>query len=231
MEHYINNFLFTYFPHIAFAVFWFGLITRLVLANKGIQAKSTQLFSDKYVRLGSNLFHYGIILVFFGHLTLFLPESWYHLVMTTETKRTIALIAGSIFGTIAVSGMVILLVRRYSSPRVKHNSSFHDYFILFLLLIEVGLGLSAIAGTASTSVEQYAALGEWAQAIITFQPDAGAILASHAIQYKIHIVVGLLIFMIFPYTKLMHMLVLPLAYFFRSGYQLVRRPFGTAIKS
>ena len=151
--------------------------------------------------------------------------------MTTETKRTLALIAGSIFGTIAVAGMVILLVRRYSSPRVKHNSNFHDYFILFLLLIEAGLGLSAIAGTAYTSVEQYAALGEWAQAIITFQPDAGAILASHAIQYKIHIVVGLLIFMIFPYTKLMHMLVLPLAYFFRSGYQLVRRPFGTAIKS
>ena len=98
-------------------------------------------------------------------------------------------------------------------------------------MIETSLGLSAIAGTAATSVEQYAALGEWAQAIITFQPDAGAIIASHAIQYKIHIVVGLLIFMIFPYTKLMHMLVLPLAYFFRSGYQLVRRPFGTTIKS
>lgn len=231
MENYINNFLFTYFPHIAFAVFWFGLITRIMLANKGMQAKSTQLFSDKYVRLGSNLFHYGIILVFFGHLTLFLPESWYHLLMTTETKRTIALIAGSIFGTVTVAGMVILLVRRYSSPRVKYNSNFHDYFILFLLMIETSLGLSAIAGTAATSVEQYAALGEWAQAIITFQPDAGAIIASHAIQYKIHIVVGLLIFMIFPYTKLMHMLVLPLAYFFRSGYQLVRRPFGTTIKS
>ncbi|MCF8339108.1 MAG: respiratory nitrate reductase subunit gamma, partial [Bacteroidales bacterium] len=57
MEHYFNNLLFTYFPHIAMAVFWFGLITRLVKTNKTIQAQSTQFFSDRKVRLGSNLFH------------------------------------------------------------------------------------------------------------------------------------------------------------------------------
>jgi nitrate reductase gamma subunit len=193
------------------------------MANKTIQAQSTQLLADKRIKIGSNLFHVGIIMVFFGHLTLFLPEELYHLVMTTETKRVIALILGSVFGTMAIVGMTILVTRRFYSPRINYNSNFHDYFILFLLLVEAGLGMSAIAGTATTSIEQYAALGKWAQAVITFQPDAGALLAGHAIQYKIHIVTGLLIFMIFPYTKLMHMLVYPFAYFFRTGYQLVRR--------
>lgn len=223
MENYINNLLFTYLPHIALAVFWFGLITRLFLMNKTVQAESTQFLADKQVKLGSNLFHIGIIFVFFGHLSLFIPEWLYHMVMTTETKRMIALIMGSFFGIMAIVGMTILIVRRFKDPRIRANSSFPDYFIIILLLVEALLGLSAVAGTATTPVDKYVALSEWAQAVVTFQPDAGALLADHSIQYKIHIVIGLLIFMIFPYTKLMHILVYPFEYLVRQGKQLVRR--------
>ena len=223
MDNYINNFLFTYLPYIALAIFTFGLITRLILFNKTIQAESTQLLSDKKIKWGSNLFNIGIIFVFFGHLPLFIPEWLYHMVMTTETKRILALSMGSFFGIIAFVGMSILVFRRFKAPRIKANSSFQDYFIIILLLVEVLLGLTAVAGTATGPIEKYAALSEWAQAVVTFQPDAGEILLNHSIQYKLHIVTGLFIFMIFPYTKLMHMLVLPYVYLFRSGYQLVRK--------
>jgi len=223
MEHFINNFLFTYFPHISITVFWFGLITRIILVNKSIKASSSQLLADRNIKLGSNLFHIGIIAVFFGHFTLFIPEELYHLVMTTETKRIIALSMGSFFGLMAFVGMIILVLRRSTDQRMIRNSSFHDYFIIVLLIAEAGLGLYSVLTTATSSVENYAALGVWAQRIITFQPDAGAIIAGHSIVYKIHIFIGLLIFMIFPYTKLMHLLVFPLVYFFRRGYQLVRR--------
>jgi nitrate reductase gamma subunit len=223
MENYINNLLFTYFPHIAFAVFWFGLITRFVVANKSIQAKSTQILAKDGVRKGNNLFHYGIIIVFFGHFTLFLPEEVYHLVMSTETKRIIALIFGTSFGIVTFIGMLILLRRRITNERIRFASSFHDYFILTLLFVEAGIGLASVAQTASTTVVEYAALGEWAQRIITFQPDAGTVIAGHSILYKIHFSIGLIIFMIFPYTKLMHILVLPVTYFFRSGYQIISK--------
>jgi len=223
MDNYINNLLFTYLPHIAFAVFWFGLITRFVVANKTIQAKSTQILAKNGVRKGNNLFHYGIIIVFFGHLTLFLPENIYHLVMTTETKRLIALIFGTVFGTMAFIGLLILIHRRISNERVRFASKFHDYFILVLLFIEASVGMASVVTTAYGSVSNYAALGEWAQKIITFQPDAGLVIAGHSILYKIHFTIGLIIFMIFPYTKLMHMMVLPVAYFFRTGYQLLRK--------
>ncbi len=223
MDNYINNILFTYLPHIAIAIFLFGIVTRLFIGNKTVQAESTQFLADKRVKLGSNLFHVGIIFVFLGHLTLFIPEWLYHLVMTTETKRIIALSMGSFFGLVAIVGMFILVSRRFSSPRVKMNSSFQDYFIIILLLVEALVGLTAVAQTATGPIESYAALSQWAQAVVTFQPDAGAIIAHHSIQYKIHIVTGLFIFMIFPYTKLMHILVYPFVYVFRSGYQLVRR--------
>jgi nitrate reductase gamma subunit len=223
MENYINNLLFTYLPHIAFAVFWFGLITRIVYANRSIQARSTQLLADKRIRPGSNLFHVGIIAVFLGHFTLFIPEKLYHLIMTTETKRIIALSMGTTFGLVAIAGMALLVYRRFFVDKVKMTSSFHDYFILILLMAEAALGMISVGTTAAGTVEKYAALGIWAQKVITFQPDAGAVIAYHSIIYKIHIFIGLVIIMIFPYTKLMHMLVMPLVYFFRSGYQLVRK--------
>ena len=223
MDNYINNILFTYLPHVAIAIFLFGIVTRLIIGNKTVQAESTQFLADKRVKLGSNLFHVGIIFVFFGHLTLFIPEWLYHMVMTTETKRIIALSMGSFFGLMAVVGMTILIFRRSTDPRIKENSSFQDYFIIILLLVEAIVGLTAVAETATAPIEKYAALSHWAQAVITFQPDAGVILANHPIQFKIHIVTGLFIFMIFPYTKLMHMLVYPFVYIFRSGYQLVRK--------
>lgn len=223
MENYINNLLFTYLPHIAFAVFWFGLITRIFYANRSIQARSTQLLADNRIRPGSNLFHAGILAVLLGHFTLFIPEKLYHLIMTTETKRLIALSMGSFFGILAIVGMILLVYRRLSVETVKKTSNFHDHFILILLLAEAALGMGSVGITASGTVEQYAALGVWAQKVITFQPDAGEVIASHGIIYKIHIFIGLVVIMIFPYTKLMHMLVMPLVYFFRTGFQLVRK--------
>ncbi|MDZ7777848.1 MAG: respiratory nitrate reductase subunit gamma [Bacteroidales bacterium] len=169
MEHYINNLLFTYFPHIAMAVFWFGLITRLIKTNKTIQAQSTQFFSDRKIRLGSNLFHVGMIMVFLGHFTgLFTPETLYHIVITTETKRIIAIMLGSIFGTMTLVGMIILITRRIKDEKVRVNSNFQDYFLLFLLLFEVVLGLISVTTTATSSVEHYASLGVWAQKLSHF---------------------------------------------------------------
>jgi nitrate reductase gamma subunit len=226
MDNFINNLLFTYLPHIAMTLFWFGLITRIVKTPQSLQAESSQFLSKKGQRWGGNLFHYGILLVFIGHFTgLFTPENLYHMVMTTATKRAMAIAMGSVFGTSAVVGIIILLIRRLKDERIRINSKPQDIFLLILLLFEMGLGMISIFITAGSSVENYAELGAWAQKVITFQPDAGALIAGHSLIYKLHIVTGLLIFMIFPYTKLMHMFVMPVAYFFRSGYQLLRRGF------
>ncbi|MFY9153361.1 MAG: respiratory nitrate reductase subunit gamma [Prolixibacteraceae bacterium] len=226
MDNFINNLLFTYLPHISMTLFWFGVITRIVISPQSIQAESSQFLSKKGQRWGGNLFHYGILMVFIGHFTgLYTPENLYHLVMTTATKRALAITMGSIFGTSAFVGIIILLIRRLKNQRLRMNSKPQDILLIVLLLVEMGLGMGSIFITAGSSIENYAELGIWAQKVITFQPDAGAVIAGHSLIYKMHIVTGLFIFMIFPYTKLMHMLVMPVAYFFRSGYQLVRRGF------
>ncbi len=226
MDHFVNNLLFTYLPHIAMTLFWFGVITRIVKTSRSLQAESSQLLSKKGQRWGSNLFHYGIILVFFGHLFgLFTPESLYHLVMTTATKKVVAVTMGSIVGTLSLAGILILLWRRLNDQRIRINSKPQDILLILLLLFEIALGMVSSFTTMGSTEENYAALGIWAQKVVTFQPDAGSVIAGHSIVYKLHIVTGLLIFMILPYTKLMHMFVVPLAYFFRSAYLMVRRGF------
>ena len=226
MDNFINNLLFTYLPHIAMTLFWFGLITRIVKSPQSLQAQSSQFLSKKGQRWGGNLFHYGILMVFLGHFTgLFTPQNLYHLLMTTATKKVLAVTMGSIFGTAALVGIIILLIRRLKNERIRINSKPQDVLLLILLLVEMVLGMISVFITAGSSVENYAELGIWAQKVITFQPDAGAVIAGHSLIYKLHIVVGLFIFMIFPYTKLMHMFVMPIAYFFRSSYQLLRRGF------
>jgi nitrate reductase gamma subunit len=229
MNDFFNNLFFTYLPHIAMTLFWFGVITRIVISPNSIQAESSQFLSKSGQRLGGNLFHYGIILVFIGHFTgLFTPESIYHMVITTETKKDIAITMGSIFGTASLIGILILLFRRFSVERLRKNSTLPDFLLLLLLLFEMALGVFSIFTTVESSVENYAALGIWAQKVVTFQPNAGAVIAGHSLTYKLHIITGLFIFMIFPYTKMMHMFVLPLAYFFRSGWQMVRRGFTSS---
>lgn len=226
MNHFINNLFFTYLPHIAMTLFWFGVITRIVKTSRTIQAESSQLLSKSGQRIGGNLFHYGIIMVFIGHFTgLFTPSSLYHIVMTTETKKILAIAMGSLFGTAALVGILMLLYRRISITRLRKNSTPQDILLLLLLLFEMSLGIISIFTTATASDENYAALGEWAQKVVTFQPNAGDVIAGHSLTYKLHIITGLFIFMIFPYTKLMHMWVAPLAYFFRSSWQMVRRGF------
>ncbi len=229
MDHFFNNLFFTYLPHIAMTLFWFGVITRIAKTSRSIQAESSQFLKKSGQRIGGNLFHYGIILVFIGHFTgLFTPPELYHMVMTTEVKRILAVGMGSVFGTAALVGIIILIYRRVSVARIRKNSSPQDLLLLLLLLTEMVLGIFSIFTTAGSSVENYAALGEWAQKIVTFQPDAGEVIAGHGLTYKLHIITGLFIFMVFPYTKLMHMWVAPIAYFFRSGWQLVRRGFSSS---
>ncbi len=226
MNTFFNNLFFTYLPHIAMTLFWFGVITRIVKTSRTIQAESSQLLSKKGQRVGGNLFHYGIILVFIGHFTgLFTPPELYHLVMSTGTKKILAVSMGSVFGSAALIGILVLLFRRSFVTRLRKNSTPQDILLLLLLLFEMTLGIISIFTTAGASVENYAELGIWARKVVTFQPDAGAVIAGHSLTYKLHIITGLFIFMVFPYTKLMHMWVAPLAYFVRSSWQLVRRGF------
>jgi nitrate reductase gamma subunit len=165
------------------------------------------------------LFHFAILMVLLGHiLGLFTPEWTYNWLMTIETKRLLAIVTGTITGLAALTGIALLAARRLTNKRVRAAGRAQDYIIVLLLLLQIALGLWITQLTARSPIEEYKAVESWAQGIVTFRPDSWKHIADLALVYKIHLVNGFLIFMIFPFTKLMHMVVAPVNFaldFFR----------------
>lgn len=223
---YLNELVFGVYPYIAGAVFLIGSIARFDLSQYTWRAGSSQMLSSgPSFRLGMSLFHVGIILLFFGHLVgLLMPHAWYGFFgLTPSSKQLMAMIAGGIFGTLCFIGMTILVKRRLTDPRVRATSSKMDIFILLLLYVQLILGLITIpfsAGHMDGSVMLL--LADWAQHIVTLQAGAAAFVADVSLVYKLHLFLGLTMFLVFPFTRLVHVWSAPVWYLGRR-YQIVRQ--------
>lgn len=225
MTEFLNHLVFGLYPYIAVIVMVVGSILRYDRDQYSWKAGSSQLLTSKGMRMGSNLFHIGIILLFFTHLVgLLTPESLYHYVITTEGKQIMAMIGGGVLGGICFIGLSMLLWRRMTDPRIKATSKFSDILLLWLLYIQLILGLISIYYSSQhMDGSSMVALGNWAQHIVTFRSGASDFIIQEPWVFKAHLFLGLTIFLIFPFTRLVHMLSVPVKYVFRSGYQIVRK--------
>jgi nitrate reductase gamma subunit len=221
----MHNFIFGIYPYIAITVLIVGSIARYERDPFTWKSSSSQLLRRKQLILGSVLFHIGILVIFFGHLIgLLTPISLFHaLGVSNEFKQTLAVVAGGIAGVMALAGGLILFHRRWTDPRIRKTSSFADIGILALLIVQLVLGI----GTIFISV-QHLDGGEmtkfmaWAFGIVTFDGKAASYIEDVAPIFKLHLFLGLTIFLLFPFTRLVHMLSVPLRYLTRPGYQIVR---------
>ena len=225
MANYINQFFFGIYPYIAITVFLLGSLLRYDRDQYTWKASSSQLLSKKDMRLGSNLFHIGIIALFFGHLVGLLTPEWaYHVVMTAGQKQLMAMTAGGIFGAMCLVGMILLIRRRMLDPRIKATSQPADLLILLVMFVQLILGLLTIPFSAQhMDGSSMIALASWAQHLVTFQGDAASFVAAEAWVFKAHIFLGMTIFLLFPFTRLVHVWSVPIQYLSRSGYQVVRK--------
>ncbi len=225
MNTYINTLLFGIYPYIAIVTMILGSILRYDQNPYSWKADSSQLLSRKGLRWGSNLFHVGILLLFFGHLVGLLTPHWaYDPFISAGNKQLVAMVAGGIFGSISLVGMIILIWRRVGNQRIRATTKPMDMAILLILFVQMILGLATIPFSAQhLDGSSMIALASWAQSIVTFQPGAAQFIAGEAIIFKLHIFLGLTIFLLFPFTRLVHMFSVPLKYVLRSGYQVVRK--------
>ncbi len=225
MAEYVNTFFFGIYPYIAIMTMLVGSILRYDQDPYSWKADSSQLLHRKGLRVGSNLFHVGILLLFMGHFVGLLTPHWvYEPFITAGQKQILAMTAGGIFGTLTFIGMSILIWRRTTQDRVRATTKFMDMAILLILFVQLVLGLLTIPQSAKhLDGSSMIALAEWAQHIVTFRGGAAAYVMDEPLVFKLHIVLGLTIFLIFPFTRLVHMVSAPIKYLFRSGYQIVRK--------
>ena len=225
MANYINQFFFGIYPYIAITVFFLGSLLRYDRDQYTWKASSSQLLSKKDMRLGSNLFHIGIIALFFGHLMGLLTPHWaYAFMISAGTKQLVAMTAGGIFGLTCLAGMILLIRRRMLDARIRATSEATDLPILLILFVQLVLGLLTIPFSAQhMDGSSMLALASWAQHLVTFQGDAASFVIGEAFIFKIHLVLGLTIFLVFPFTRLVHVWSVPIQYLTRTGYQIVRK--------
>ena len=221
----LNQFLFGVYPYICLAVFFFASLIRFDRDQYTWKSDSSQLLRARELRWGSNLFHFGVLFIFFGHLFGMLTPHWaYAWLISAGHKQLLAMVSGGIAGVVAIVGLTLLIHRRIADPRISSNTRPWDMAILVILWVQLALGLTTIAFSSQhldgTMMER---LALWAQHVDTFRPDAPLYIIAVPWIFKIHIVLGLTIFLIFPFTRLVHIWsgFATIAYLFRP-YQIVR---------
>lgn len=221
---YLHQFAFQLYPYIAVAVFLVGSWARYDRAMYTWRTGSSQLVSGRGMRLGSNLFHVGVIAILAGHFVgLLTPHFVYAAFITAPQKQLLAMLVGGVFGLLCLVGLVILLVRRLGNVRVRAVGGMGDTLILVLLFVQLILGLCTIGvSTHHMDGGVMIRLGEWAQHIVTFRAGAADYLTDVSWIYKAHVFLGMTLFLLAPFTRLVHVWSIPFGYL-RRPYQVVRR--------
>ncbi|WP_427965508.1 respiratory nitrate reductase subunit gamma [Altererythrobacter sp.] len=225
MEGFINHLLFGVYPYIALATLALGSIIRFDREPYSWRSGSSQLLRRKQLIWGSVLFHVGVLFIFAGHVVgLLTPIAIFDaLGIPHGAKQLLAMIAGGIAGVMAITGATLLIHRRFFDPRVRAASNFSDNMVILLLWIQLALGLATIPLSAQhLDGHEMIKFMNWAQGIFTFQGGASEFVADVHIIFKLHLFLGLTILLLFPFTRLVHMLSAPVRYLWRGGYQIVR---------
>lgn len=225
MTDFINQLAFGWYPYLAVTVLVVGSIMRFDANQYSWRSQSSQFLRRKQMVLGSNLFHMGIIILFFGHLVgLLTPINVFDaLGIGHSFKQTTALVVGGIAGVLAFVGCLLLLHRRLFDPRIRRSSSIGDILVLVLIFCQLMLGIATTYWTLQhlDGSEMVRFMG-WANGILTLNPAAPDSIREVALVYKLHIVLGLTLFLITPFTRLVHIWSAPVWFLLRPGYQIVR---------
>lgn len=225
MNDFINQLAFGWYPYLAVTVLVVGSILRFDSNQYSWRSQSSQFLRRKQMVLGSNLFHLGILVLLAGHFVgLLTPINVFDAVgISHGLKQTAALVIGGIAGVLAFVGCSLLLHRRLFDARIRLSSSIGDILILVLIWLQLVLGIATTYWTLQylDGSEMVRFMG-WANGILTLDPTAPQLIKEVALVYKLHIILGLTLFLITPFTRLVHIWSAPIWFLLRPGYQIVR---------
>ena len=231
---YLETFIFGIYPYICLAVFFVGSLIRFDRDQYTWKSDSSQLLRKKQLRIGSIFFHIGVLFLFFGHFFgMLTPHFLYEPFITAGQKQVMAMASGGIAGVFGFIGLTILLHRRLTDDRIRATSRPSDILIAVLLWLQLFLGLATIPLSGQhLDGSVMMKLAGWAQHIVTLRGGAVELLSGVDWVFKLHMFLGMTIFLIFPFTRLVHIWsgFASITYLVRP-YQIVRsRKFGMGRK-
>jgi nitrate reductase gamma subunit len=224
---YVNTLLFGVYPYVCLTILLIGSLIRFDREPYTWKSDSSQMLRSGQLRLGSNLFHYGVLVVILGHFAGFLAPEWaVAWAITPAIHQLLAMVVGGIAGLVAIIGLTILIARRLGDPRIRLNSRKWDIAVTVMLWLQLALGLLTVPLSAfHMDGVLFGTLTAYVQGIVTFNGGAAALMAGVPLPYKLHILLGFTLFLISPFTRMIHIWsgVGAFSYLFRP-YQIVRTP-------
>jgi len=233
MRDVINHIVFGWYPYLALTVFLLGSLIRFDREQYTWKASSSQLLRRKQLMVGSNLFHVGILIIFAGHLVgLLTPIAIFDAMgISHGFKQVMAIVVGGIAGIACLIGIALLTHRRLFDARIRATSTTGDIMILLLLFAQLLLGLATIPiSMGHLDGHEMVKFMNWAQGIMMLKADSWKLVADVHPIFKAHLFLGMTIFLVFPFTRLVHIWSAPIWYLGRRGYQIVRSRNGNAAR-
>ncbi len=225
MAEFLNHAVFGWYPYFCLTVFIIVSWVRFDREQFTWRSGSSQLLRRRQLIWGSNLFHVGILLLFLGHFVgMLTPIRVFDAIGISHTaKQWMAIIVGGVAGVACFIGLTLLVHRRLLDSRIRKTSSFGDIAILLLLYAQLILGLASIyVSLQHLDGHEMVKFMTWAQGILTLQPGVSSLVADAHWLFKLHLFLGMTIFLVFPFTRLVHVWSAPIWYLGRRGYQVVR---------
>lgn len=210
------------FPYICATILVVGTFYRFIFRGKSWTAPSTEIFGKKWLRLGSVVFHYGIIFAFIGHVMgVLIPIEVYNaLGVDDHLYHILAIGGGGLAGLMVAFGLVVMLIRKFTLPRVRTHTTAGGYFTILWLILVSGLGtyMTLIYNTTVGAFEYRLSIGPWFRSLFTFNPQWELMLAVPTL-FKVHVIVSFILFAAIPFTSLVHMFSFPARYPTRAPQQ------------
>ncbi|MGD8190988.1 respiratory nitrate reductase subunit gamma [Brevibacillus ginsengisoli] len=214
-----NQFLWIIYPYLMLTTFLVVHIYRYNTDQLAWTAKSSEFLEKKSLKWGSMLFHIGIVFVFFGHVGgLLIPKTVMESLGVSEHLYHMgAVYGGGLAGIMTLAGITILFLRRLNVKRVRAISSASDILVAVLLLVNVAMGVYNTLGynLFVGGFDYRETIAPWLRGLITFRPDA-SLMADVPLFFKLHVILSFAVFGIWPFTRLVHVWSVPVAYFKRS---------------
>jgi nitrate reductase gamma subunit len=218
-------------PYVMVAVLVGGTIWRYRYDKFGWTTRSSELHESRLLRIGSPLFHFGLLVVVFGHVIgLVIPKSWTDAAgLSQEAYHLQALLLGSIAGISTLVGIGILVYRRRTTGPVFRATTANDKLMYVVLVAAIVAGLTTtLLGAAGGEEHNYRlTVGPWFRSLFVLQPDIAA-MSRAGVAFQLHALIGMVLFTIWPFTRLVHAFTAPVGYLFRPYVVYRSRPTGQA---
>lgn len=216
MESTLDTFLWLIFPYICLTIFVLGHIGRYRYDKFGWTSRSSQMYEDRILRWANPMFHFGILAVFFGHVMgLGIPKSWTDAVgISNEMYHLMAISVGAVAGVFTIVGLVGLLYRRRFTKAVLGVTTKMDKLMYLMLAIVI---LTGLINTGSGVVGDYnyrEGVSVWFRSIFYFDPQP-KLMVDAPLSFKLHGILAISLFAVWPFTRLVHAFTAPLSYLFR----------------